>query len=164
MVDNPIYVGDIPVYESILIHSDKELRSKLSDTAPTSHYEVVQAPASDSQTMDTARYIDHSIIPRQHSKSVTPSHASVLRCDDATEAAIFRSNSVSFPAKRVGIKSNGQPRNKLNLRLSLEASNNNLSPIVHTNDPYIDMNTIGSLSQKVKTGLESKMDDSMNDA
>ena len=158
MINNPIYVGDIPVYESILAHPSKQLTSKLSDIAVADHYEVLQTPVSNGQTMETARYIDHSLIPQQDSE---PSNASALRCCDTTDPTLLRSNSASFPTKRIGIKSNGQPCNKLNLKLSFRTSND-LSSIVHTDDTYTATNLTGSLSQKLKDRLSTKIDDSDN--
>ena len=153
MVDNPIYVGDIPVYESILAHPSKRLSSKLS---VADHYEVFQTPVSNSQTMETARYIDHSIFPQQDSEP-----SKVQKCYDTPKSTLLRSNSATFPAKRMGIKSDEQPRNKLNVRLSLGTCND-LSSTVHTDDTYTATNFIGSLRQKLKDGCNSKLDDAVN--
>ena len=119
MVDNPIYISDIPMYESVRAQPDTQLTAKLSDS--TNHYEILKSPKSDGGALDTctARYVDQSNIPRQNSESLINSSNCAPSSKDDTENVLLRSNSTSLLAKGMALKCNGQPRNKLNLTLTL---------------------------------------------
>ena len=125
MVDNPIYVGgNVPVYDSIMTQPERiqSAGSDQKDTCITNpHYESLHVPNS-KEMADTDRYIGQptSIQPRKDlcfGSSLANSQSEIVcvRC-------ISNSTSVSATTMS-GLKSNGQPRNKLGLILSLDPCN-----------------------------------------
>ena len=132
MVDNPIYVGNnVPVYDSIVSQPERiqSAGSDQKDTCITNpHYESLHMPNS-KEMADTDRYIGQPacIQPRKD-----------LCCGSSlanpqSEIEHVRCNSTSVPATTMsGLKSNGQPRNKLGLILSLGV-NDPCNPVLGDN-------------------------------
>ena len=116
MVDNPIYVGSYgPVYDSIMPTQPGSIQSTGSEQKDTSitnpHYESLNT----SRMADTERYIGRPIQPSSNS-----CHSSSMAYGNEFEAQRVRCNDVPASATQtIGLKSNGQPRNKLGLALSL---------------------------------------------
>ena len=116
MIDNPIYVGGSgPVYDSIVTQPERiqSTGSDQKDTCITNpHYESLHVSNSNTKA-DTDRYIGR---PIQH--SLNSCHASGMAYQN--EMQCVRCNSTSASATTMtGLKSNGQPRNKLGLTLFL---------------------------------------------
>ena len=175
MVENPIYVGNGPVYDSILTQPQcirLEAQSEQKDTyhcVTNPHYESL--PHSEMMA-DTARYIGQ---PVQH--SLDHCHTSSLTSQSETESIKHPSSKGTSASASVmmGLKSNGQPRNKLGLTLSLggydlthECSLDNAalskmhgntvtSSIMHEEEAYAVMNPAGSLFYSFKTGCKKKL-------
>ena len=116
MVDNPIYVGSYgPVYDSIMPTQSESIQSTGSEQKDASitnpHYESLNT----SKMADTERYIGRPIQPSSNS-----CHSSSMAYGNEFEAQRVRCNDAPASATQtIGLKSNGQPRNKLGLTLSL---------------------------------------------
>ena len=124
MVNNPIYDGDGPVYESVLAqfegNNETELNMSQSEDTTDQQYDNLRVGLN-----DTARY------------SAPPAHLQYLYTNTASNsvnAPINTSASASIPRATPGgmaLKKNGQERNKLHLTLSLggnDSSNSDVSP------------------------------------
>lgn len=135
MVHNPIYDGDGPVhmYESVQnqLEINNESESQSEDTRDQ-QYDNLRLSWN-----DTARYVD----PPVHLQYLSMNAAS--NTSDSVNSPINRSDSVSMPltAPRVmGLKKNGQERNKLHLTLSLDGkdfSNNHTSVVAPNSMPEV---------------------------
>ena len=119
MVNNPIYDGDGPVYESV--QTQYETNNATESNMPQSvdaidrQYDNLQQSFS-----DTARYVDP---PGQLQYLHTTNTA--FEVNNSGNAPLSRSASESVPpATRVmALKRNGRERNKLHLTLSLGGNN-----------------------------------------
>ena len=172
MIDNPIYVSNGPVYDSILTQpqsiqiAGSEQMNNNNTCITNPHYESLHIRNSE-MTLDTVLYIDQ---PNQPKRDLSNScHSSSSTSLNGTESMRHkRSKSSSVSAS--GLKSNGQPRNKLGLTLSLGGSDrpreyplediapsktqgNNLS-VMHEEEAYAVMNSAGSLFCSFTTGSE----------
>lgn len=164
MIDNPIYAGGSgPVYDSIMTQPERiqQTGSDQKNTCITNpHYESLHIRNSN-MIADTDRYIGQ---PIQYTYSSNSCHASGMSYQN--EMQHVRCNSTSASAtKMTGLKSNGQPRNKLGLTLSLGGRDSTLEdntqagimqgvPKVSTvelgneEEPYAIMNPASSLIQR----------------
>ena len=142
MVNNPIYVGDGPVYDCILAQPETSLDKKCSDPTSNQQYEIVHTP--NTQSLNTDRYVGQPKQPLLRRNSLDTSAS-----DDSSKVVC---TSVSLAsAGGVSLKSNGQPRNKLNLTISLETSNEISSAKAEEEGAYTLMNPVGSICQVKKT-------------
>ena len=171
MVVNPIYDGSSgPVYDSIMTQPER-IQSTGSDQKDNmcitnQHYESLNAPNTN-KTADTDRYIGQPIQP-----SLNSFHTSALACHNEMQCVRCDSTSASATGM-TGLKSNGQPRNKLGLTLSLDwgdstvaVGDNNPERIMHRvpnvsssehgkeEEPYAIMNPARSL---IHGGQEEKL-------
>ena len=116
MIDNPIYVGgSAPVYDSIVTQPERiqSTGSDLKDTHITNpHYESLNIPNSNTMA-DTDRYIGQ---PVQH--SINSGHSSTLAYQNEVQCSVRCNGTSASATTMTGLKSNGQPRNKLGLTLS----------------------------------------------
>ena len=149
MVDNPIYVGDGPVYESVLPSTGTQLSAAKTSKAAANnydnkHYEILHTPEDAQVINSTARYIGQPVQPRRN--SLDSSTCADLETIAKDVQCHTRSKSFSTPTIRsVALKSNGQPRNKLNLTLTLGTPTDVLSQRQDVEDPYTVMNPAASL-------------------
>lgn len=161
MIDNPIYVGGSgPVYDSIMTQPQRmqSTGSDQKDTCITNpHYESLNT------TADTDRYIGQPIQP-----SLKPCHASSSSSVHKNETQhVSCSTTTASASTMIGFKSNGEPRNKLGLTLSLGGEDSitedntpaarimhgiaNVSSVdVDDEEPYAVMNPTSSLVQKAQ--------------
>ena len=140
MVNNPIYAGDGPVYDCILAQPETSLDKKCSDPK-NQQYEIVHT--LNTQSLNTDRYVGQPKQPLLRRNSLDMSAS-----DDSSKVVC---TSVSLPvAGGVSLKSNGQPRNKLNLTISLETSNEILCAKAEEEGAYTLMNPVGSICQAKK--------------
>ena len=116
-------------------------------------------------TLDTVRYIDQ---PNQPKRDLSNSYHSLSSTSLSGTESIRYPRYKSSSVLASGLKSNGQPRNKLGLTLSLGGSDrpceypledialsktqgNNL-PVMHEEEAYAVMNSAGSLFCSFTTG------------
>ena len=130
MVQNPIYDGDGPVYESI--QNQPEVNNEIELDTKNQQYDNLQLSGN-----NAARYVD----PPVHLQYLYTNAAS--NTTDLVNAPINRSASVSMPLtapRLTSLKKNGQERNKLHLTLSLgesDSSNNHTSVVAPNSMPKV---------------------------
>ena len=131
MVQNPIYDGNGPVYESV--QTQLEGNNETAEDTTDQQYDNLQLHLN-----DTARYIDP---PVQLQKLYT---SNIVSDDnDVVNAPISRSASLSTPwttPRIMALKKNGQERNKLHLTLCLggnDSSDCSTSEVVPKSAPKV---------------------------
>ena len=125
MVQNPIYEGDGPVYESV--QTQREMNSVTESIMPQSDITTDGQNNNFYQSLsDAARYIERPLQLHQYLYTNTASDGS----DTGTPTDTPTSETMPLTTPRVmALKKNGQERNKLHLTLPLGGndSSNNLT-------------------------------------
>ena len=178
MVHNPLYDRSGPEYEIVpprMNTSTPPARDVFNTTLPVNqHYDTIHTPGFSSRQnasiLDTAHYVDppvHSSTRSSKFRSASFSSSAHIHAPSVPERGtaydiMSRSTTSSVPGSGLmGLKKNGQERNKLHLTLSLQGKNDSIDVTpgprsegfvqckhgvlaLDTNDNYTILNPIAS--------------------